>query len=90
MKRIMLLCFLMPSVVFAATPSTSCPSGYIAVNAPAITIATTCPSDTVSAGTANSCLTSNPAANCIMYAPAGVSYTDVSGTYEFSDACAMQ
>ncbi|MBE6460199.1 MAG: hypothetical protein E7009_04445 [Alphaproteobacteria bacterium] len=89
MKKIGFLFICVPFVASAATPSTECPAGYISVNAPAISVATTCPSDTVSAGTANSCLTSNPAANCIMYAPAGVSYTDVSGTYEFSDACAM-
>lgn len=79
----------MPVVVHATTPSTSCPAGYIAIDSPQITIATTCPTGTASIGTAESCLASNPAGVCIMYAPAGVSYTDDVGTYEFTDACPM-
>lgn len=70
-------------------PATDCPSGYIAVNEPYITIATSCPSDTVDLGTAESCLVSNPAGDCVMYAPAGVSYTNDSGTYEYTEACPM-
>ena len=90
MKRTIFLFVFAPVVVFAAEPSTSCPSVYIAIDAPYITIATECPSGTVSVGTAESCLVSNPAGDCIMYAPAGVSYTDNSGSYEFTDACAME
>lgn len=90
MKRIIILLAGAPIVAYATAPSTSCPSGYIAIDAPNITIATTCPSGTVSVGTAESCLVSNPAGDCIMYAPAGVSYTDDTGTYEFTDACAME
>ena len=90
MKKISYLLFvLMPLPAMAATPSTSCPSGYIAIDAPDITIATTCPSGTVSVGTAESCLVSNPLGNCIMYAPAGVSYTDSTGTYVYTEACPM-
>ena len=80
----------MPLSAVAVAPSTSCPSGYTAIDEPAITIATSCPSGTTAIGTAESCLVSSPAGNCIMYAPAGVSYTDESGTYEFTDACAME
>ena len=81
--------FAFPAI--AATPSTSCPSGYFAINEPYIAIATTCPSGMVSIGTANSCLVSNPTGDyCIMYAPAGVSYTDTTGTYEFTDVCAIE
>ena len=76
-------------VARAAPPSTSCPTGYIAIDEEYLTIATTCPSGTVSAGDAESCLVSSPAGDCIMYAPAGVSYTDDSGTYEFTEACPM-
>ena len=90
MKRILFLFALAPIVAYATAPSTSCPTGYIAIDEPQITIATNCPSGTTAVGTAESCLVSNPAGNCIMYAPAGVSYTDESGTYEFTDACAME
>ena len=75
---------------WAAAPSTSCPSGYVAIDESNMTIATSCPSGTTSAGTADSCLVSSPAGSCIMYAPVGVSYTDTSGTYEFSEPCAME
>ncbi len=90
MKRIIFLLVGLPIVAYATTPSTSCPAGYIAVNEPYITIATTCPSGTIDIGTANSCLASNPSGDCIMYALPGVSYTDGTGTYEFTDACAME
>ncbi|MBP3316511.1 MAG: hypothetical protein J6L70_02850 [Alphaproteobacteria bacterium] len=89
MKRIIFLLVCVPIVAHAAAPSVSCPSGYIAIDSPYITIATSCPSGTVSVGTAESCLVSSPSGDCIMYAPAGVSYTDDSGTYEFTDACPM-
>ena len=90
MKRLIFLLVGAPIVAYATAPSTSCPTGYIAIDEPQITIATSCPSGTTAIGTAESCLVSNPAGNCIMYAPAGVSYTDESGTYEFTDACAME
>lgn len=89
MKKLIFLFMLMPLHVLAAAPSTSCPTGYIAIDEEYLTIATTCPSGTVSAGDAESCLVSSPAGDCIMYAPAGVSYTDDSGTYEFTEACPM-
>ncbi|MBQ3039885.1 MAG: hypothetical protein IJD41_05000 [Alphaproteobacteria bacterium] len=89
MKRIIFLLASAPIVAYATAPSTSCPSGYTAIDEPAITIATNCPSDTTAIGTAESCLVSNPAGDCIMYAPAGVSYTDSSGTYEYTEPCPM-
>ncbi|MBQ7128137.1 MAG: hypothetical protein IJO18_04115 [Alphaproteobacteria bacterium] len=90
MKRLIFLLVGAPIVAYATAPSTSCPAGYIAIDEPQITIATTCPSGTTAIGTAESCLVSSPSGDCIMYAPAGVSYTDESGTYEFTDACAME
>ena len=90
MKRIIFLLAGAPIVAYATAPSTSCPTGYIAIDEPQITIATNCPSGTTAIGTAESCLVSNPAGDCIMYVPAGVSYTDDTGTYEFTDACAME
>lgn len=89
MKQIAFLLACVPIVAYAAAPSTSCPAGYIAIDAPHITIATSCPSGMVSVGTAESCLVSSPAGDCIMYAPAGVNYTDDNGIYEFTDACPM-
>ena len=91
MKGLLILsCVFVVVGAYATAPSTSCPSGYIAIDDAYVTIATSCPSGTTAAGTAESCLVSSPAGDCIMYAPAGVSYTDESGTYEFTDACAME
>ena len=82
-----------PYAAIAAGPSLYCPSGYISVKASDIVITsnTRCPSDyPINIGTATSCLASNPGGSCIMYAPAGVSYTDATGTYEYTEACAME
>ena len=92
MKRIIVLVLtIAPVCAFAAAPSTSCPSGYTAVVEEHMDIASSsCPSGYSSAGTATSCLASNPGGSCIMYAPVGVSYTDATGTYEYTSACAME
>ena len=92
MKRIVVLVLaIVPIGAIAAGPSTSCPSGYTAVVEDSMTIASSsCPSGYTSVGTATSCLASNPGGSCIMYAPAGVSYTDNTGTYEYTEACAME
>ncbi|MBQ3039485.1 MAG: hypothetical protein IJD41_02915 [Alphaproteobacteria bacterium] len=87
--KIIALFILMPWPAFAEAPSTSCPSEYITIDTPEITIATTCPSGTVSLGSADSCLAQNPSIDCWMYAPVGMSFTDNSGTYEFTDVCTM-
>ena len=92
MKRIIVLVLAMaPVCAIAAEPSTSCPSGYVTVVEEYMDIASSsCPSGYTSAGTATSCLASNPGGSCIMYAPVGVSYTDATGTYEYTSACAME
>ena len=92
MKRIIVLILaIAPVGAFAAGPSTSCPSGYVTVVEEYMDIASSsCPSGYTSAGTATSCLASNPGGSCIMYAPVGVSYTDATGTYEYTEACAME
>ena len=94
MKRIIVLVLaIAPVCAFAAEPSTSCPFGYVAVVEEHMDIAnTSCPSGYgyTSAGTATSCIASNPGGSCIMYAPVGVSYTDATGTYEYTEACAME
>ena len=89
MKRIIFLLACVPIVAHATAPSVSCPAGYIAIDAPNITIATTCPSGTTAIGAAESCLVESPSGKCIMYAPAGMSFTNDAGTYEFTDACPM-
>ena len=92
MKRIIVLVLaIAPVCAIATEPSTSCPSGYVAVVEEHMDIAnTSCPSGYTSAGTATSCLVTSPDGSCIMYAPAGVSYTDSDGTYEYTSACAME
>ena len=92
MKRIIVLVLaIMPVGAIAAAPSTSCPSGYVAVVEEHMDIAnSSCPSGYTSAGTATSCLVTSPDGSCIMYAPAGVLYTDSTGTYQYAYACAME
>ena len=92
MKRIIVLVLaIAPVCAIAAEPSTSCPSGYVAVVEEHMDIAnTSCPSGYTSAGIATSCPVTSPDGSCIMYAPAGVSYTDATGTYEYTEACAME
>ena len=92
MKRfVFVLLAIVPVGAIAAEPSTSCPSGYVTVTEEYMTIAngSSCPSGYTAAGTATSCIASSPGGSCIMYAPAGVSYTDSTGTYEFDQACAL-
>ena len=80
-----------PPVQAIILPSTSCPTGYVAVVEEYMEIAdSACPVGYTSVGTADSCLVSSPAGSCIMYAPAGVRYSDASGTYEFTAACPMK
>lgn len=89
MKKILIVLLIIPCMAFADAPATSCPNGYVSITESAMSIATTCPNGTVSAGVAESCLVENSAGTCIMYAPVAVSYTDASGTYEFTEPCAM-
>ncbi|MBO8407434.1 MAG: hypothetical protein IAC77_03160 [Proteobacteria bacterium] len=92
MKRIIFVILaIAPMCTFAAEPSTSCPSGYVAVVEDYMDIAnSSCPSGYTSAGTATSCLVSNPGGSCIMYAPANTTYSDNTGSYIFDQACAME
>ncbi len=89
MKKIVILFCLTPSIAFAVAPATECPAGYVAITERFMLVRTTCPTSFSPAGVAESCLVSNPAGSCIMYAPVGVSYTDASGTYEFTEACPL-
>ena len=92
MKRIFILIMsIAPIGAFAAAPSTSCPTGYVTIEEEYLIISDgSCPSGYTSAGTADSCLISSPAGSCIMYAPTGVTYTDDSGSYEFTSACPLE
>lgn len=93
MKHLIFLLCILAGPAFAAAPSTECPKTmlgyYIAITEPYITIATSCPSGTTAVGTAESCLVSYPDGVCIMYAPVGMSFTDDTGTYEFTEPCTM-
>lgn len=82
---------LLPFCAFADEPSTSCPSGYETITETYIEIAnSSCPSGYTYVGTATSCLISSPSGSCMMYAPTGISYTDSSGTYQFTSACPLK
>ena len=88
MKRIIfVLLAIAPYASFAAAPSTSCPTSYVAVVEEDMDIAN---SSYTSAGTATSCLVIVPSGSCIMYAPANTRYSDRSGTYIFEQACPME
>lgn len=77
---------------YASAPSTSCPSGYVLVNKPGVVLQASCSSGYIDVGSTTSCLQSSysSSARCTMYAPAGVSYTDGPGIYEFTDVCPME
>ncbi len=92
MKRIIIICsVLIPGVVNADAPSISCPAGYVAVDEPYLTIADdTCPAGYTSVGAAQTCLLPSPAGSCMMYAPAATTYTDDSGTYQFTAVCPLE
>ncbi len=91
MKRIIIVCsVLIPGTLHGAAPSTSCPAGFVAVDEPYLTIANdSCPSGYTSAGTAQTCLVPSPAGSCMMYAPVATTYTDDSGSYEFTSICPL-
>ena len=92
MKRIFILFFaIAPCASFAVAPSTSCPSGYVAVVEEYMDIADgSCSTGYTSVGTADSCLITSPTGSCIMYAPANTTYTDNTGTYEYTAACPLE
>ena len=92
MKRIFILIMaIAPIGAFAAAPSTTCPAGYVAVVESYMEIAdSTCPIGYTFVGTADSCLISSPAGSCIMYAPTNTTYTDDTGSYEFTSACPLK
>ena len=91
MKKYLFLLLLVPCVANGAEPLTSCPSGYVAVDETYMDIATTsCPSGTKAAGTADSCLYGSLTnGSCIMYAPVDQSYTDDTGTYQYTEPCPL-
>lgn len=90
MKKIIFILLFLPLSAGADAPATTCPVGYITIASDNVTqIATTCPMGYIAVGTAKSCLSDDYIGGCYMYAPAGMSYTDDTGTYEFTDACVM-
>ena len=77
-------------MAYADAPSTSCPTGFIAVVEEYMTLTDgVCPAGYVSAGTAASCLVSSPAGSCMMYVPADVDFNDGGGTYHYTEMCPL-
>lgn len=91
MKQLVILSLLFTTAAaYGAGPSTSCPSGFVAVNEPYLTIENgSCPTGTTSVGAASTCLASSPSGSCMMYAPTGTTYTDTAGSYEFTSVCPL-
>lgn len=89
MKKLIMAIIFIPYATYGAAPATSCPSGYVALEEPYLTIANSELSCINSAGTATTCLTDNPAGVCFMYVPTGTTYTDESGSYEFTSICPL-
>ncbi len=88
-KYMFLFLMLVPSVAIGASLEylVSCPTGYTMVNEPYVSVGLNmC---VLSMGDAPSCLDKNPETVCFMYAPVGVSYTDTSGTYEYTEPCPL-
>lgn len=91
MKHLFILgVVLMPTLIHAAAPSTSCPAGFVAVDEPYITLEKdSCPTGYTAVGTASSCLVSSPQEVCMMYAPADTSYSDSTGSYTYVSICPL-
>lgn len=78
----------MPAV--AVAPRTKCPTGYVMQadkGSVIITDGTSCPTGYVAAGNANSCLVASTNGDCLMYAPMGQTFTDTTGSYEYTQSC---
>lgn len=92
---VFLLFFMLPFACRSNGYSTECPSGYIAINLPYVSIAMQCPSGTVALGEEYLGVDDVPCEYigrngiCMMYMPAGNSYTDSVGTYEYTEPCAL-
>lgn len=76
--------------LFAAGPVTVCPSGYIAVEEEFIQLMGNCAVyNTV--GSVNSCINGTSIDGvCMMYAPANTTYSDETGSYEFTEDCPLE
>ena len=91
MKKIILFLAIVPCASFAAAPSTSCPSGTMAINKQYMIIGnTSCPSGYSYVGAAYTCLLTYRGSSCLMYAPVNTEYTDAAGTYEYTAACPLE
>lgn len=75
----------------AATPPTSCPSGYVAVVVENATIgnSSSCPSGYKKIENIDVCTGSGSGAGCALYALANKEYTDNTGTYIFTQNCPL-
>ena len=89
-KYIFLFALFITNFANAATPTESCPTGYITVNAKYTVLSDgACPAGTIKVGTASSCLIMSPSGKCFMYVPTGNTYSDNSGEYKYNGICPL-
>ncbi len=87
-----LVASVLSSVANAAAPSTTCPTGYIAVVDKYVVLSGAACTNFYKATSSNipSCLSgTSHGAKCWMYAPANMDFTDDTGTYQFTTACPL-
>lgn len=91
------LYFLSFDVCVAAELRSDCPEtewdvGYIQVEKGRVSLyEDECPDGYIDVGVVSaSCSVGEPMGYCYMYAPAGVSYTDESGLFEYTEFCEME
>ena len=89
MKKAIFIFLLCPIGAVAETLSVTCPAGHIMVSDDA-TIAETCPAGTINVGTVKSCLSEDASGGCYMYTSVGMSFSDDTGTLEYTDVCMME
>ena len=68
----------------------SCPDGWYAIDESYTSIDNTCSTGYMDMGSAETCDVANPNSECYLFAPTGVSYSDNSGTYEYTEPCEFE
>ncbi len=86
MKKLIFI-FAIVGTANSAELMTSCPAGWVSVTQDSITIADSCPSGYVDAGEVTSCITPQDENTCWLFAPTDVSFSDSTGTFQFTEIC---
>ena len=74
--------------LYAEGPSETCPENWMTLESSDVILASeTCPSGYVQVGDVESCLVSE-VSGCALFVPAGVAFTDETGSYSYTDFCA--